>query len=310
MKPLMLKEIADHISIDPVEPTRAVYTLTVREDLGFESVFERLANTPKKENSLHLGWGSFRNLDIVAARQSSHVLICDISRFQLNIWSAVTKAIRQTESADAFVRLLPKLLPHDRPLRQFSASTEDWLRSDLNRAESWLFCAEPARFEHVRSLFLQDAVAFACLDIRGEKTFGSRTSDNSFIELEQLLAGDDQQHGFELDTIYVTNIPHALKEPTDFFGIPNSDWLIRLKDEQGVCYSLSAYERMWCNLARLCGKETLLIISEYLHPDCNGDLQWISVVDFFPELMKQHLIRFYSEFPSGQANLDFLLNGI
>jgi len=310
VKPLFLKEIADHISTDSVEPSRAVYTLTVREDRGLEAVFERLANAPKKENSLHLGWGSFRNLDIVAARQSSHALICDINKFQLNIWSAVTQAIRRTESADAFVRLLPELLPDERPLRQFCASTYDWLLGDLNRAESWLFHAAPDRFEYIRSLFLKEAVAFACLDIRGGKTSGGQPADDGFIELAQLLGGDDPQYGFKLDTIYVTNIPHALKEPNDFFGTPNSDWLIQIKDEHGACHSLSAYERMWYNLARLCGHETLMIISEYMHPDCDGDKQWITVAGFFPELMKQHLEHFYDEFPAGRANLDFLLGGI
>ncbi len=307
MKPLFLKEMADQISNDSVEPSRAVYTLTVRENSGLEAALERLTQAPKKENGLHLGWGSFRNLDIVAARRSQHALICDINRFQLNIWSAVTEAIRQTESADAFVRLLARILPDDRPVQQFATSTDDWLLGDLNRAESWLFRGAPERFEYVRSLFLKNAIVFACLDIRGRKTSGERVADDVFLGLEKLLAGNHQQDGFTLDTIYITNIPHALKKPNDFFGAPNSDWSIQIGDERGTWYSLSAYERMWHNLTRICDDKTLMIISEYLRTDCNDDLQWITEADSFPRLMKQHLKRFYDEFPADRANLDFLL---
>ncbi len=303
-----IARFAEEISGSPMKPGRGVYTLTIREDYGTADVLNRLKRFAPKKNSIHIGWGSLRNLDIVAARQPQYALICDINQYQLNIWSVVRQALLNTKSAEQCLRLLAKILPRNPPLRQFAESTEDWLLGDMSRPESWLFQGAPDRFEHVRSLFLNDAIGFACLDIRGEKTRAKAITSPALIRLKKWLSKDEHDCRIHVDTVYVSNIPHALKGEQDFYYRSNDEWLVQLFDQDGERYWLSAYERMWCNLAELCNKDTFLVIAEYLYPTGDDDLQWVTETGPFFELMRQHLNCFYQAFPDRKVKSHAVLN--
>lgn len=281
-----VEELAAALGGEALAPPRGGYTLTMREDPGTAETLETLARAPRRARALHLGWGSFRNLDIVAARRSEAALICDLNLHQLEVWEAVRLAIRDAATAVAFVEALPDLLPRTPRLRQFLPDTRAWLRTDLDRPWSWLCRAAPERYAHVRSRFAAGAVGFCALDLRGE-----RGADRApgFATLAAALRGPGA--GWALDTVYVSNIPYMLRGDTGFFGERQADWTLRVR-EGGRQRSVSAHERMWRNLALVCGADTLLISAEFLAPDRpDDDPHWRTELGAFSAMRRQSLQR-------------------
>lgn len=207
---------------EPITPDRGGYTVTMRESSGADEVLHRLASgrdgeAPMDEARLHIGWGSFRNLDIAAARRSAWVLLLDINLHQFRVWQAVGTALRDPACADAeaFIELVVPLLPHQPRLRQFLPDTGDWLRADRRRGGSWLSAAHPGRFAHVRRLLREDRVTTACIDLRAPQT------QPHFAELARRLAEAPGQ-GAVPDTLYVSNLPWMLAQREGFFGEDNA----------------------------------------------------------------------------------------
>ena len=154
----------------PLEPDRGGYTLTMRECSGAEDVLERLRSVgPDDSRRAHVGWGSFRNLDIAAARRSSWLLLLDVNIHQFRVWEAVRTALRDPAATDAgaFINLVLPLLPTQPRLRQFATSTRTWLTGDLERPGSWLFAERPKRFAWIQGLFRDGRAAVGCMDLRG-----------------------------------------------------------------------------------------------------------------------------------------------
>lgn len=270
-----MKALAASVGGQPLRPTRGVYTLTVREDWATANVLRRLAAGARSPAGLHIGWGSFRNLDIVAARRSRCVLLFDINHHQLQVWRAVEKAILAADSALECTVILDRLLPRDPPLRQFSESTVGWLQGDMARAQSWLWRRAPERFHHVKSLFEAGRVGLAALDIRGCIPGKDGACADPFDNLARRLRQLDRRHGIRLDTLYISNIPHALKSKSGFHGEDNEAWNLTIRDVRGGRRKLSAYERMWQNLEKIAPPGTLLISAESLSPrSLPNDLQW------------------------------------
>src|SRR5262245_49979551 len=106
----------------PIEPDRGGYTLTMRESSGAEAVIAQLAAKEIEAGRVHVGWGSFRNLDISVARRSSWLLLLDINRHQFRVWEGIRAAMDDPACVDAtsFVDIVVPLLPHEPRLRQFS----------------------------------------------------------------------------------------------------------------------------------------------------------------------------------------------
>lgn len=203
---------------EPMAPDRGGYTLTMRECRGTEAVLDMLAQTRDQAGGgprLHLGWGSFRNLDIVAARHSDAALLLDVNVHQFRVWDAVQWALRHpgARNPGAWVDLVLPKLPVTPPLRQFSASTRDWLRGDLARPGSWLYAADGVGFEWVRERVRAGQVAVTCLDMRG-----GRSGAAGFQDLSRRLKLGADTHGVCADTLYVSNLPWMMGLPSGFFG--------------------------------------------------------------------------------------------
>jgi len=229
-----LRVLAEAIGVRPLAPECGAYTRTMREDAGTREAMDALGLEPRRGPRLHVGWGSFRNLDVVVARRSSQALVCDINVHQLNLWRAVEAALARSRTADAFVDALAGSIPEGPPLRQFHTDTRAWLRGDLDRAESWLH-----HYDFVREMFSRGDVAFACVDARD--------------------AGALARLG-TADTIYVSNLPYALREPRGFFGEPHGDGC--------------PVARMWAGLARVADERTWIVKAERLVPGASPDDPW------------------------------------
>lgn len=225
MHPWDLRELIGKAAMEPLRTGRGGYTLTMRECQGAEEVLARLAAERTTRDApgsrLHLGWGSFRNLDIVAARRSAWALLLDVNLHQFEVWDAVFGALAAAPDGPAFIEALLERLPTEPPLRQFAADTRRWLTADRERPGSWLYRDAPERYSHVKRLLEGRRVATGCVDLRG----GGDDGGNTVLGLARRVELAEAAGYVVFDTLYVSNIPWMLQQPVGFFGETHADHL-------------------------------------------------------------------------------------
>ena len=242
----------------PLQTERGGYTVTMREDEGAEQALALLRKSEDFEASrLHLGWGSFRNLDIVAARQSRWALLMDINIHQFRVWDAVLSALRAAASAEEFIELAVAALPTQPRLRQFMPDTREWLRADRARDGSWLAEHAPDRFRHVSRMVREGRLELACIDMRGGE---GAEHGCPFAALSDGMHAA-RAAGVIPDTLYVSNVAWMLAQPNGFFG-----------EEHGP---ESAWRSARSNLAVLAPHFRHIVCAMSLAPHARpDDLQW------------------------------------
>lgn len=256
-------------AMQPLVPDRGGYTLTMRECAGADETLVALAQEvsgiPGPGHRLHAGWGSFRNLDIAAARRSRWLLLLDVNAHQFRVWDAVARVLPAARDAADFVQRVVPELPHVPRLRQFADSAERWLRGDLERPGSWLFEGTPERFEHMRELFAAGRAATACMDLRGGRNAGT----GPFAALAERLRAAGEQAGVEVDTLYVSNIPWMLSQATGFFGESHEPHT----PEHAASVLQSVHE----NLAQIAPQFRWVVQAMHLRADATPEnLQWLT----------------------------------
>jgi len=242
----------------PLRPDRGGYTVTMREDENTAAVLRFLACLPRQGIRLHLGWGSFRNLDIMAARRSDYAVLCDINLHQFRVWRAVRHAIVGAANADQFLTGVVRRLPRRPPLRQFVQDPHFWLAAEWDRAESWLYRGAPERYAHIRRCFLERRIRHVCLNLIAPPV--------SFRSLATKLAAHARIGPWHLDTIYVSNIPFMLQRPRGFFDEPLPAGVQHPRDVSG---------RILANLSALPWQAAWVITAEHAASHSRPeDRQW------------------------------------
>lgn len=201
----------------PILPFRGAYTVTMREDEGSAGALDTLSSLLEDVEPtiprLHLGWGSFRNLDIVAARKSSYAIVCDLNLRQIELWSRCKAIIALAQTPRHFVELFADTEPTQPPLRRHSSSISDWLGNELSRRQSWLGSA--AAYAHIRQMVLESRFELLCCDLRD---YAKQDGATVFQQLGQALRRMRQSGFCQPDTLYLSNIPWMLMNPQGFFG--------------------------------------------------------------------------------------------
>lgn len=246
----------------PLRPDRGGYTVTMREDEGTARALAALRASRRAAPCIHVGWGSFRNLDIAAARSSASVYLCDINLHQFRVWRAVRQALHGADSPAAFVDAVAPKLPQRPRLRMFSTDVRDWIGRELSRPDSWLNERSTERYRHIRELFETGAVRVLQLDLATSPDAPLRPFGRLAARLSERASND----GFAVDTVYVSNIPFMLQQAVGFFGEDQSS------DGRSVSASLHAVRH---NLGSLASPAALLITAEHLATtSTNDNLQW------------------------------------
>ncbi len=277
-----ITQIANQISGHSLEPNRGGYTLTMREDPGAEVVLKQLAVDDPMYGRLHLGWGSFRNLDIIAARQSTCAFIFDINRHQLRVWQVVANEIQNCLIAEQLVKRLAISLPDQPRLRRFVDSVEEWLRSDLARPESWLSTKHRSRYDYIRNLFQAGNIGVASLDICGSEFDRTQPERSGFLRLASSLEQLVSAKKIFPDTLYLSNIPYMLCNNRGFFGKSEWRWVSVAHDASGFDETNTVQRLMWNNLQSVVSPMTLTIQANQLAPGFSDeDPQWLTTVSSF-----------------------------
>lgn len=200
-----------------ISPIHGYYTVTLRETDGAEKALYELNNRQKDNISrLHLGWGSYRNLDIIAARHSDYAIICDVSLHQIEMWHLTLATLRQTKSPKEFIDLFCSLArknPRPRFPVKSGLSFQDWFYSDLDREMSWLNNLDA--FLHIKNLAMEQKIEIVCCDIRDRSTYNGV---DFFSDIHHSLEKMKKENFCFPDTLYVSNLPWMMKNESGFFG--------------------------------------------------------------------------------------------
>ncbi|HEX9720610.1 MAG TPA: hypothetical protein VGA59_12855 [Ramlibacter sp.] len=286
-----LTDLVPASPMQPMVPNRGGYTLTMRECAGSEESLALLesdaAAASEAVGRLHLGWGSFRNLDVMAVRRSDWGLLLDVNFFQFQVWETVRLALLNSTGAAAFIEAVVPLLPTQPRLRQFSDSTLTWLRGDLERPGSWLFESRPDRYQHIRALFCKGRVAVACADLR---SVSPAQGGGWFEELAGRMESARRAGKLVPDTLYVSNIPWMLAQPIGFFGESHAPYV----REGGA-----VLDQVRGNLAQVVNSFSWVISAMRLRNDATADnLQWLTQLQQPDDFMAERDWRQLAEIPA------------
>ena len=202
-----------------LSPQQGGYSATLREDSGLEQVLpqliQKVAAQKNTKPKLHLGWGSYRNLDVVAACQSDYVMICDVSVRQMEIWFATLAAIRLANLPEEFVNVFASFM-RSKTRPRYPVATEPvfekWLIQDTNRKTSWLNSIE--KYKYIKTLIQEERIEFLCCDILEENTINS---PNIFNELNSCLTRMKADSFASPHTVYLSNLAWIMKDGANFF---------------------------------------------------------------------------------------------
>lgn len=260
----------------------------MREDPGTDKVLQRLAADGPEPGRMHLGWGSFRNLDIIAARSSTCALVFDLNEHQLAIWHALAETITGCRTAEKLVTRLSTTLPDKPRLRRFTDTVEAWLQSDLRRAESWLGSGNHRYFEHIRGLFQDHAIGIVCLDICGCESHRDQPGRPGFARLASALRQLEASRKIFPDTLYLSNIPYMLRNNSGFFSKPEWRWVSDTHKDCGTTTGETALHMMWNNLRGVVRPTTMTVQAARLAEGfTDKDPQWQTTVSTFEQASTQ-----------------------
>lgn len=233
----------------------------MRESFGLAQSFESLNEIEEKNLRLHVGWGSFRNLDIIAARKSEWAILLDINIHQIYLWKCISNAISNASTPSEFINLATTAIPTQPPPRQFKTSTHEWLEMEFEQEHSWLYSHEPDRFEHIKRLFQEQRIFVYCIDMRGCPTDNKTLIFEDFGRKLKTLRAKGE---IIPDTLYISNIPWMLAQPLGFFGESHPDYI------DGSAVSVCRD-----NLSKICIQFNKIISAMRLAPSSSpSNLQW------------------------------------
>ena len=283
-----MMQIANEICGQALSPDRGGYTITMREDPGTDSVLQQLAADDPAPGRMHMGWGSFRNLDIIAARSSACALIFDLNQHQLVIWHTLAETIVDCGTAEELISRLTIGLPDKPRLRRFTDTVEAWLRSDLGRAESWLCSNNTRHFKYIRGLFRKRAIGIACLDICECEPHRDQPLRTGFTRLAGTCRQLQSSRGIFPDTLYISNIPYMLRNNSGFFGKPEWRWVSDAHSRNDPTTGDTALRKMWDNLRGVVGPGALTVQAAQLAEGfTDEDPQWQTSINTFEQASTQ-----------------------
>ena len=166
----------------------------------------------------HLGVSGWYNFDIAVIRGSERIIIVDINPDQVAFMKQTLIAIVNASHRSQFVRGILEYIDRntirygeprtntskffDYNLNRMDCNREDpssVIYDELNRDGSWL--SSDQSYRYIRQLALDDRIAVLTTNVAHVHTFAS-------------IIGTIYKYNYELDTVYVSNVPGRL-QPAD-----------------------------------------------------------------------------------------------
>lgn len=160
-------------------------------------VIEELGCYDKKEKSIHIGFSSWFNFDILATRDPSIAVIGDISPKMIDYLDLIKTVILRSANRASFLKNLTEELNYQSAY--FGLPKEGavfFFENELDRKESWLFSDE--KFDVIKHMYEDDKIMHVKWNI---------CDVQMFLKVQRLIT----ENGLSVDTVYVSNIYEWLK---------------------------------------------------------------------------------------------------
>jgi hypothetical protein len=172
---------------------------------------ELIQSRPKSENSVHIGFSSWHNFDLIVEGQCSRAVLCDFNPNTKTFLKTTLDLIKKSSDREEFVKKMDiyfKRLRYDVfrgegyyildniKYRVF-LSEEAEVRFELTREGSWL--STDRGFDYIKMLASNDKIAIITEDI---------LNTNVFVKIKKILAGS----GCDIFSFYVSNIGEYCKK--------------------------------------------------------------------------------------------------
>ncbi|MFJ1266969.1 hypothetical protein ACD661_00200 [Legionella lytica] len=187
---------------------------------GFIHVFAQMSSLPLIPQSIHIGFSGWHNFDIMAQRESSRGIICDINPENALFMHYTLKYLIRCSNKDEFIEKMTHFVKKNKydgsrtnfekkayhgfitpKSIKFSLNVSDEypdhfevleeIALEQQRETSWLFTTE--RYNYIRNLALGDKIVVLTQSI---------CAHESFLRIRRLLT----ENALQIDTVYVSNI--------------------------------------------------------------------------------------------------------
>jgi len=154
----------------------------------------------KNDNSVHIGFAANFNYDLIAHRNPTYAIVCDISPIMLKYFEQLSLCVQKSSNRHEFVKNMQTLIQDNADFyysleKGSSISMLCDLTTELSRAKSWLSTDEG--YARVKQMHEEGRILYLKLDVTDKKGF---QSISSWIKGKGLF----------VDTIYASNIPEWL----------------------------------------------------------------------------------------------------
>lgn len=169
----------------------------------YHETLQYLKHLPLVGNGIHIGWACQFNYDVIAIRHPQQAIICDINSGMHHLYEKINELIKLNNNKKDFLEQLNEFLNHPEVAENLSYNYEyrspGELLKFLTHEDSWLSSDES--YEYVRTMHIEGRITYLALDITNDSGY--------FTELRQWI----DNSGYQVDTLYASNIVEWLKTP-------------------------------------------------------------------------------------------------
>jgi hypothetical protein len=157
-------------------------------------------NEEAKQDTVHIGFSVWFNLDLIAITQPRCAVILDISPSVNIVYQLIQHALTHTDTPELFIQLLiESLTPHEKILPLPIASLTLLFHEELTKKNGFL--SSESGFLYVKSLHQAGNILFGLADL---------TNAVQMMALKKWCL----QNSLRVDTLYLSNIPEWIIENT------------------------------------------------------------------------------------------------
>jgi hypothetical protein len=190
------------LKLEPPSDSHSAVYFVCNED-GQEQILESLRSENDTENGAHLGFSSWFNYDLIAARGSKIAFVCDINDNMFLYFKVIKEATLAAQNPKEFVAIFSNLVKKSGLIAEMDTSTfylpitgfpslKVFLENELVRKNSWL--STEKGFQRVKSLYQKNQFFHLPLNAC-DKT-------GNFEILSKWVIS----RGYQLDSLYLSNI--------------------------------------------------------------------------------------------------------
>lgn len=154
------------------------------------------------ENGVHIGWSIELNYKLIIERKPKLAFLCDINRRVFEFYDSFKKSVLNAESSEEALSLLESELSQQVDYFFSGMNPRRRMKVALKTFASWLMPEE--NFHLLKQMYLEERICHMVLSACDDS--------HRFAIMAQWI----EDHGYRVDTVYISNICGWLKDRQQF----------------------------------------------------------------------------------------------